>query len=189
MKKIISVSLVLFILSCVNQQTKIIDAEHKSFFVNGVSALDGYEAVANSLVDMGFMMDEGGVTECDLSSVGMGFTYYVNYHADKLNKEQASRLTCGLFDKLPSGINYYEEGKWRVYLQWYRSGEVKKCLITFNEFMPLKDEDAIEVNKRLSTLFPHSKIGNSTYGYKTYYDDNGVEFYFQNSITIELEKK
>ena len=119
----------------------------------------------------------------------MGFTHYVNYHAEKLTNEQASRLTCGLFDNLPSGISYNKDSKWRVYLSWYQSGEINKCLITCNEFMNLVDEDAIEVNKRLSAIFPHSRIGNQTYGYKTYYDDNGIEIYFTNTYAIEVEKK
>ena len=179
----------LFMISCVNQQTKILDEEHKTFYINGVSALDGYEAVSNSLKNNGFKIDKNGVAECDLTDVGMGFTYYVNYHAEGLTSEQSSKLTCGLFDNLPSGIAFTGKGKWRVYLSWYKSGEINKCLITFEDNLPLANEDAIEVNKRLSTLFPHSKIGNSSYGYKTYYDDNGVEVYFTNSFTLEMEKK
>jgi hypothetical protein len=189
MKKVFSFVFMFFTLSCANQQTRIIDEEHKTFFVNGVSALDGYEAVSNSLKDLGFKMDKEGVAECDLTYVGMGFTHYVNYHAEKLTNEQASRLTCGLFNNLPSGISYNEDSKWRVYLSWYQSGEINKCLITCNEFMHLVNEDAIEVSKRLSALFPHSRIGNQTYGYKTYYDDNGVEVYFTNTYALEVEKK
>lgn len=189
MRKLFLFVLLLLTLSCANQQTKIIDEEHKTFFVNGVSAIDGYESVSNSLKDLGFKIDKDGVVECDLTHVGMGFTYYVNYYAESLTKEQASRLTCGLFDNLPSGIVFDEHGKWRVYLSWYKSGEINKCLITFEDNMPLSNEDAVEVNKRLSALFPHSKIGNSSYGYKTYYDDNGVEVYFTNSFTLEMEKK
>ena len=189
MEKFAPLLFVLFLLSCGTKQTQIVDEEHKTFFVNGISAIDGYEAVSNSLTAIGFKIDKEGVTECDLTNVGMGFTYYVNYHADKLAKEQVSRLTCGLFDNLPSGTVLDGEGSWRVFLSWYKSGEINKCLITFNEFMPLRDEDVIEINKRLSALFPHSRVGNSTFGYKTYYDDNGVEVYFPNSFTLEVEKK
>lgn len=178
-----------FMIACVNQETKIIDEEHKTFYVNGVSALDGYEAVSNSLIKLGFKIDKGGVQECDLTDVGRGFTYYVNYYAEKLTSIQSSRLTCGLFDNLPSGLAFNGNGKWRVYLSWYKTGEINKCLISFEDNLPLPNEDAVEVNKRLSVLFPHSKIGNSSYGYKTYYDDNGVEVYFTNSITLEMEKK
>ena len=189
MRRIILFFLFLFTLSCANQQTKILDKEHKTFFVNGVSAIDGYETVSNSLNDMGFKIDKDGVAECDLTNVGMDFTYYVNYYSENLTKEQISRLTYGLFDNLPSGIVLDGNGKWRVYLSWYKSGEINKCLITFEDYFPLSNEDAVEVNKRLSTLFPHSKIGNSSFGYKTYYDDNGVEVYFTNSFTLEVEKK
>ena len=188
-KQLYFVFMLFMLFSCGKQQTKILDEEHKTFYVNGVSALDGYEAVSNSLKAMGFVIDKDGVTECDLTDVGMDFTYYVNYYADKLSKEQASRLTCGLFDKLPSGFVFDGNGKWRVYISWYKSGEIKKCLIAFEDNLSLPNEDAVEVNKRLSALFPHSKIGNSTHGYKTYYDDNGVEVYFTNTFTLEMEKK
>ena len=189
MKNLVPLFLMLFLLSCGNKQTQIVDEEHKTFFVNGVSAIEGYEAVSNSLKNFGFKIDKEGVTECDLTYVGRGFTYYVNYHAEKLAKEQVSRLTCGLFDNLPSGAVIDGYGEWRVFLSWFKSGEINKCTITFNEFMPMFDEDAIEVNKRLSALFPHSRVGNSSFGYKTYYDDNGVEVYFSNSYTLEVEKK
>ena len=189
MRYFLSILCLLFIVACDKQQTKIIDEEHKTFYVNGVSALDGYEAVSNSLKNIGFTIDKDGVAECDLTNVGKGFTYYVNYFAERLTNEQSSKLTCGLFDNLPSGFAFNGNGKWRVYLSWYKSGEINKCFISFEDNLPLPNEDAIEVNKRLSVLFPHSKIGNSSYGYKTYFDDNGVEVYFTNSITLEMEKK
>jgi len=189
MRTCLSIICLWFMVACVNQQTKIRDEEHKTFNVNGVSALDGYEAVSNSLKNIGFTIDKDGVAECDLTYVGKGFTYYVNYYAERLTNEQSSKLTCGLFDNLPSGFAFNGNGKWRVYLSWYKSGEINKCLISFEDNLLLPNEDAVEVNKRLSALFPHSKIGNSSYGYKTYYDDNGVEVYFTNSITLEMEKK
>lgn len=189
MRTCLSIICLWFMVACVNQQTKIRDEEHKTFNVNGVSALDGYEAVSNSLKNIGFTIDKDGVAECDLTYVGKGFTYYVNYYAERLTNEQSSKLTCGLFDNLPSGFTFNGNGKWRVYLSWYKSGEINKCLISFEDNLPLPNEDAVEVNKRLSALFSHSKIGNSSYGYKTYYDDNGVEVYFTNSITLEMEKK
>ena len=189
MRYFFSFVLLLLTISCTNQQTKVIDEEHKTFFVNGVSAIDGYDAVSNSLKNLGFNIEKDGVAECDLTYVGKGFTYYVNYYAESLTKKQASKLTCGLFDNLPSGVIFDGNGIWRVFLSWYKTGEINKCLISFKDSMPLANEDAIEVNKRLSALFPHSKIGNSSYGYKTYYDDNGVEVYFTNSFTLEMEKK
>ena len=189
MRTCLSIICLWFMVACVNQQTKIRDEEHKTFNVNGVSALDGYEAVSNSLKNIGFTIDKDGVAECDLTYVGKDFTYYVNYYAERLTNEQSSKLTCGLFDNLPSGFAFNGNGKWRVYLSWYKSGEINKCLISYEDNLPLPNKDAVEVNKRLSVLFPHSKVGNSSYGYKTYYDDNGVEVYFTNSITLEMEKK
>lgn len=189
MRTCLSMFCLWFMVACVNQQAKIIDEEHKTFYVNGVSALDGYEAVSNSLMKLGFKIDKEGAQECDLSIIGKEFTYMVNYYAKELDKDHASKLTYGLFDSLPSGLDFNRVGEWRVFLQWYRSGEIRTCLITFEDNMPLSNEDAIEVNKRLSALFPHSRISNSDFGYKTYYDDNGVEVFFPNTITLEVHKK
>ena len=91
MRYFLSILCLLFIVACDKQQTKIIDEEHKTFYVNGVSALDGYEAVSNSLKNIGFTIDKDGVAECDLTNVGKGFTYYVNYF-DNLFDDASVRL-------------------------------------------------------------------------------------------------
>ena len=95
MRTCLSIICLWFMVACVNQQTKIRDEEHKTFNVNGVSALDGYEAVSNSLKNIGFTIDKDGVAECDLTYVGKGFTYYVNYYAERLTNEQSSKLRAG----------------------------------------------------------------------------------------------
>ena len=186
MKRLFPLFLLLFTLSCANKQIKIVDEEHKTFYVNGISALDGYEAVSNSLKKLGFKIDKDGVVECDLTSLGNDLTYYATYNADKLTKKQASKLTYGLFDNLPSGNTLDGKGEWRIFLQWYKSGEISDCLIGFKEGSPIPDVDKIEVNKRLSALFPHSKIAQQKYGY--YYDDNGIEIYYTNGITLDVRK-
>ena len=181
----------LLIVACVNkQQAKIIDEEHKTFYINGVSALDGYEAVSNSLKNIGFIIDKDGVQKYDLSFIGEDCFYSVWYRTEKLTDEQFSKLTYGLLENLPSGStlnkNKDEDPSCGVLLYWYESGEIKECIIDFSSCL-LSDEDEIEVNKRLSALFPHSKISNHRSGYKTYYDDNGVGVYF--SGRLEISKK
>ena len=190
MKKSLLVLLVLpLFISCGSRNDQIIDAVHKTFYVNGVSAIDGYDAVSRSLQDVGFSIDKEGVKELDLTIIGRGFSYYANYYADNLTDSQVSKLTCGLFDDLPSKAIYSDIEGWRVYLSWYATGEVNECIIECGGNIPLLPEDALEVNKRLAVMFPHSKIGNSRLGYKVYYDDNGVELYFTDSFRIEIEKK
>lgn len=188
MKKVLTLIALMCMCACTSQQTKILDEEHRTFFINGISAIDGYDAVSKSLQDIGFVIDKDGPIEVDLTLFGQGFSYSVNYYSDGLTKAQASRLTAGLFDDLPSKIVFDENWKWRVYLNWYRSGEIAKCIIDCDDGMILLDEDAIEVNKRLAAMFPHSKVSNSNFGYKTYYDDNGVEVYFPNKYWLEIEK-
>lgn len=195
-----------------SQQTKIIDEEHKTFYVNGISAADGYEAVSNSLKNIGFTIDKDresitdlpikdGVQECDFTFIGKGFYYSANYYAKSLTNEQFSKLTYGLFDNLPSGFTLSElleadkaEGLCdehyrccRIYLEWYKSGEIKMCEI--QTYHDTAFPDVTEINKRLLALFPHSKIGGS-YCYKTFYDDNGVEMKFIPELgTITIIKK
>lgn len=193
--------------ACTNkQQTKIRDEEHKTFYINGISAYE-YQAVSNSLKNMGFTIDrkawgddlnaKDGILECDFRLIGGGFYYSAFYESKRLTDEQLSKLTYGLFDNLPSGFTL---SKWleaakaegfcdedfycKIHLEWYRSGEIKHYFIRFEGY--LSDEDEAEVNKRLSALFPHSKINNS--GYKTYYDDNGVKVYFSNDTELDISK-
>lgn len=199
-----------FMAACANQPTKIRDEEHKSFYVNGISALDGYEAVSNSLKDIGFTIDKDldkldekddvkdGVSINDFRIIGEGYYYSASYDAERLTNEQLSKLTYGLFDNLPSGI--YSNGNYgcRVTLEWYPFGEIKRYFIYFYKLNsevdlnyidnPLRNKDVTEVNKRLSVLFPHSKIRNSYCDDRIYYDDNGVEARFK-SFELEVEKK
>ena len=176
--------------SCGKKEPKIIDETNKTFYVNGISANDGYEKIAKSLTDMGFTMDKKP-EEIDLTYIGKPFTYIVNYNINSLTDAQASKLTGGLFDNLPSGFSFnrINPKSWRVCLSWLKTGEVIHCIITFNEFMPIIDkEDCLEVNRRLTAMFPHSKITNKQEGYKSYYDDNGVKVCCEDSYTLMLEK-
>ena len=210
MRSCLFIICLLLTVACTNkQQTKIIDEEHKTFYINGVSALEGYKAVSNSLKNIGFTIDKDawsddlnakdGILECDYRLIGEGFYYIAFYDAKRLTNEQLSKLTYGLFDNLPSGFTLSEQLEFdkaeglcdedyhccRIHLEWYRSGEIKYYSIRFKG--GLSDEDEIEVNKRLSALFPHSKISNGS-GYRTYYDDNGVEVYFPNNTSLDISK-
>lgn len=170
------------------EEKSLLDPEHKTFKVNGISAIDGYEKIANSLKEMGFKMD-GEVTELDLTIIGKPFTYYASYTAVGLTEEQASKLTGGLFDNLPSGRPFeaFAKDSCGISLSWYKSGEV--CSYTIDLGYDMPGEDYTEVNKRLSTLFPHSKIAQKSTGYKSYYDDNGVEIFVPNSYWININKE
>lgn len=204
-----------FMTACANQQTKIRDEEHKSFYVNGISALDGYEAVSNSLKNIGFTIDKDwdkedeeddvkdGVRVHDFRIIGEGYYYSALYRAGRLSNGQLSKLTYGLFDNLPSRMTSNEIDTCCVLLEWYKFGEIKRYEIHygykdfeqandyyFNE-KSLRYKDVTEVNKRLSVLFPHSKIKNRYCEDKIYYDDNGVEVCFNeylNNLKVEKER-
>ncbi len=195
MRKVIySISLAVFVIlglvSCKKASLK--DEVHKTFLVNGISALDGQEAVRKSLEAEGFKMD-GEIEDCDLSAVGMKHTLYCVYYAKNLTGAQVTRLTGGLLDNLPSGVKPYtltegEDGKARVYLSWYPSGEVEKAVIELGDKSTMMLEDRNEVNKRLSLMFETSKISNSSYGYRTYYDKGGAAVYYPGYYYIEIGK-
>ena len=168
---------------------KFLDNEHKSFYVNGVSAIEGYSAVIKSLEEIGFEMGE--VTECNLSFIGKGITYYTVLKSTRpLTQHEYDQLTNGLFVNLPSGDVIFEEVNHNgcgVYLSWYKSGMIDK--VTIQASRSEIEEDAIEINKRLASLFPYSKVSNSRMGYLTYYNDYGVQVYYTNDYFISIEKK
>lgn len=194
MRKVIySIFIAVFIglsfISCKKASLK--DETHKTFLVNGISALDGQEAIRKSLEAEGFKLD-GDIKECDLSAVGEKHTMYCTYYAKNLTEEQVTRITGGLFDNLPSGMKAYvlteeKDGYARAYLSWYPSGEVEKAVIDIgdNTIMML-EEDAIEVNKRLASMFETSKISNRAYGYRTYYDNGGAAVYYTDNFSISI---
>ena len=99
-------------------------------------------------------------------------------------------MTNGLFLNLPSGDVIFDEVNQNgcgVYLSWYKSGMIDKVTIQISSSEI--EEDAIEINKRLASMFPYSKVGNSRMGYLTYYNDYGVEVYYTNDYFISIEKK
>lgn len=178
------------IISCShnNESFKLLDDEHKTFFVNGVSAIEGNKAIINSLEEIGFEIGE--IEKVDLSVFGKGITYYTVLRSTRpLTKNEYNKLTNGLFADLPSGDLIYDEvchNGCGVFLSWYESGMVQQATIQASRISI--EEDAIEVNKRLATIFPHSKVGNS-WGYMTYYTDYGVEVFYTNDYFLSIEKK
>ena len=110
-----------------------------------------------------------------------------------LTEEQVTRLTGGLFDKLPSGLKPHtltegENGKARVYLSWYPSGEMERAVIDLGDNSGAMLEDTNEVNKRLSSMFETSKVTNSSYGYRTYYDNGGAAVYYSGYYCFTIGK-
>lgn len=192
MKKILTFAFCLItILSCTptKESYKFLDEEHKSFFVNGVSAMDGHSAVIQSLEEIGFVIGE--INEVNLSIFNQGVKYYTLLSSTRpFTRQEFDKLTNGLFVDLPSENIIFDEvnnNGCKVYLSWYRSGIVNQATIQASR--SIIEQDAVEINKRLATLFPHSKVGNKSWGYMTYYTDYGVEVYYTNDYFISIEKK
>lgn len=191
---LIIITLLVCLVSCSNKKyTQIRDEEHKTFFINGMSAIDGKEKVYAGLQKYGFRMETP--EEIDLTHFGGDFNYYANCYADSLTERQASRLTYGIFDNL-NGITSKDvvkdntTGKSRVFLEWYASGEVKAVTIELNPIWEYDAENKVEVDKRLTKIFPHSNVKDSKYGIKSYSDDNNVELHLSGpSLTIKKSNK
>lgn len=183
--------LALVIISCntTRESYQFLDDEHKSFYVNGVSAIEGHSAIIKSLEEIGFQMGE--VNELDLSIFNKSITYSTVLKSTRpFTRHEYDQLTNGLFLNLPSGDVIFDEVNQNgcgVYLSWYKSGMINKVTIQISSSE--KEEDAIEINKRLASMFPYSKVGNSRMGYLTYYNDYGVEVYYTNDYFISIEKK
>lgn len=192
MKKICLLSLLaLTIISCntARESYQFLDDDHKSFYINGVSASEGYNAIIKSLEEIGFQMGE--VNEVDLSILNKGITYSTILRSSRpFTRQEYNQLTNGLFIDLPSGDIIFDEVNQNgcgVYLSWYKSGMIDKVTIQISSSEI--EEDAIEINKRLASMFPYSKVGNSRMGYLTYYNDYGVDVYYTNDYFISIEKK
>lgn len=183
--------LALVIISCntTRESYQFLDDEHKSFYVNGVSAIEGHSAIIKSLEEIGFQMGE--VNELDLSIFNKSITYSTVLKSTRpFTRHEYDQLTNGLFLNLPSGDVIFDEVNQNgcgVYLSWYKSGMIDKVTIQISSSEI--EEDAIEINKRLANMFPYSKVGNSRMGYLTYYNDYGVEVYYTNDYFISIEKK
>ena len=183
--------LFLVVISCntTKESYQFLDDEHKSFYVNGVSAIEGHSAIIKSLEEIGFQMGE--VKEVDLSIFNKDVTYYTILKSTRpFTRHEYDQLTNGLFVNLPSEDVIFDEVNQNgcgVYLSWYKSGIVNKVVIQASN--SYNEEDAAEINKRLVSLFPYSKIGNSNMGYMTYYTDYGVEVYYTNDYFLSIEMK
>ena len=187
----LSILIAMAIISCTptRETYKLLDDEHKTFFVNGVSAIEGYEAVVKGLEDIGFEM--GNVEKVDLSIFGQGVHLYTLLtNTRPLTRNEFGKLTNGLFVDLPSGdaiLNEVNSGRCGVYLSWLPSGIVNEVVVQVSN-SSIK-EDAIEINKRLASIFPYSKVGNKSMGFMTYYNENGVEVYYTNDYFLSIKKK
>ena len=192
MKKFITlVLLTSLIVACgpVQESYEFLDEEHKSFYINGVSAIEGHSAVIKSLEDIGFQMGE--VNKTDLSIFNQGITYYTVLSSSRpFTRKEYDQLTNGLFVDLPSGDAIFDEvnnNGCGVFLSWYKSGMIEQAVIQISQSSI--EEDALEINKRLASIFPYSKIGNKNWGYMTYYTDYGVETYYTDNYFISIKKR
>ena len=179
-----------FLMSCGEKPLtfQILDDAHKTFYVNGISASEGFNAVVKSLEEIGFRCDK--YETLDFRDIGRGLTYYAIWeNHNQLTLDQFNRLSGNLFAELPSTnwiLDEINQQGCKVYICWYPSGMIKQATIQFDSFE--YPEDAIEVNKRLSEIFPYNRVGNA-YGYKEYYTDSNIVCWYTNNFFLSLEHR
>lgn len=164
--------------ACSFNENKMFDEKHKSIYINGVSAIEGKDAVIASLVNNGFELDEHllDTTEQDYPKIGR----FVNHHP---KKKQFDLIFWNILDGLE-----YDSSRIGVSLVWYKSGTIKSCSIYTGEIHhDMPKESVAQINKRLTERFEHSKIGNKSAGYKIYYNDSGVSLYYPNDNGFQIE--
>lgn len=180
--------------------------DEKTFYINGVDARDGYEAVAQSLIADGFSLRDSIVpgttySPCSTATYRREAVYEVNDGKAVVEPENIyygfDKLTGGLFQGIPSALKEAREGNAMfisyydidVSIDYYRSGVIEAVRIWVNGAEHMDKNDALEINRRLSELMPHSELGNKTWGYMTYYDDNGIEVYYTNKFDLVIKKR
>ena len=190
MRKLLCLILPLLFCSCSDKSLdiKLLDNAHKTFFVNGVSAIDGLDAVVTSLESIGFRGDR--IDTVDLRIIGKELYYYaILENHQHLTKDQLNRLSGNLFANLPSSDWLLEQVNaqgCRVVLSWYPSKAIKSVVIQLDSSS--FDEDSNEINKRLTEIFPHNRVGNA-YGYKEYYTDDNIVCWYTNNFFLSLEQR
>lgn len=162
--------------SCSSNGNKMFDEKYKTIYINGVSAIEGKNAVIASLINSGFEMDEYVDT---LEQVYPKHARFICYFPDK---KQFDHVFWNILDGLE-----YDTSEIDVTLSWYKDGTIRACYLCAGPWMSeLPQESVTEINKRLTERFEHSKIGNSAFGYKIYYNDNGVSLYYTNRNEFEV---
>ena len=193
--------------SCTSKQEaeyRLVDEE--TFYVNGVDAREGYEAVAQSLMADGFSLRDSIVpgttySPCSTATYRREAVYEVSDGKAVVKPENIyygfDKLTGGLFQGIPSALKEAREGN-AMFISYYDidvsidflgSGVIEEVRIWANGAEHIDANDAVEVNKRLSEMMPRSKVGNKTWGYMTYYDDNGIEIYYTNKFDLQVRKR
>lgn len=211
MKKIFSaIACALLFVGCtLKEQPKLRLVDEKTFYINGVDARDGHDAVAKSLIADGFVLRDSIVpgtyySPCSTATYRRTAVYEVKNDTARVSTEHIyygfDKLTGGLFQGIPSALKEAKEAKEAhamffsyydidVSIDYYHSGVIEAVRIWVNGAEHIDANDAVEVNKRLSELMSRSKVGNKTWGYMTYYDDNGIEIYYTNKFDLEIKKK
>ncbi len=176
-KFVISLFIGIVLSSCSSNENKMFDEKYKTIYINGVSAIEGKDAVIASLINSGFEMDEYLDT---LDQSYPKVARFINYLPEKKHYDL---IFWGILDGLE-----YDSSRIGVSLVWYKSGTIKSCSIYTGEIHhDMPKESIAQINKRLTERFEHSKIGNKSAGYKIYYNDSGVSLYYPNDNGFQIE--
>lgn len=163
--------------SCSSNENKMFDEKYKTIYINGVSAIEGKDAVIASLINSGFEMDEYLDT---LDQSYPKVARFIKYFPEKKHYDL-------IFWNILDGLEH-DASEITVSLCWYRNGTIKRCGIYTGQIQDKMPQESItQINKRLTERFEHSKIGNKSDGYKIYYNDSGVSLYYPNDNGFQIE--
>ena len=163
------------------KQAEFFDTEHKTVFINGISAIGGKDAILQSLEKYGLVPEK--IDNIDLTIVGGEYYEFGHAESNTHDESLADALTYNLF----KGITIPDKENIFVQLSWYKNGNVKEYRVRLGKSnADLLPNESNTVNMRLAEMFPHSKIANSRMGYKTYYDDNGNGIYYTDGSVLEV---
>lgn len=163
--------------ACSFNENKMFDEKHKSIYINGVSAIEGKDAVIASLVNNGFELDEHllDTTEQDYPKIGR----FVNDHP---NKKQFDLIFWNILDGLE-----YDTSEIVVNITWYKNGTIESCSMYAGSLQKEIPQKSInEIRKRVAERFEHSKIVDE-FGNKIYYNNEELKFHYPNDNTFLIQ--
>lgn len=162
-----------------SSESKMFDTKHHTMYFCGTSIADGKDAIKETIMKYGFNPEKE--EDVDLSFVGGKHYKYQKFTAFGMSNKVLNEMTYNLFNLDETQIN---EDLVLVVLHWLPSGIVDEIFINIGSYeIP---EVSTAVNKKLSELFPHSKISNKSNGYMTYYDDYGNGIYYSNDFCLQI---
>lgn len=162
--------------ACSSNGNKMFDEKHKTIYINGVSAIEGKNAVIESLINSGFKLDDFPDT---LENFYPKIGRFVNDHP---NKKQFDLIFWNILDGLE-----YDTSEIAIILSWYENGTIASCFMSAGPIRKeIPQKSIAEIRKRVAERFEHSKSADSL-GNRIYYNNEEVKFHYPNDNTFLIQ--